>query len=132
MELKVKNAAGEVRAIDIDAYNAAIIAGTDGFVISLLDSLTADECRQLYQWCDDQKPAPGGAIDISAWPGWNDTAAQRFQHFANKGRNYNLNIQTVTQSFVQLVVGAPASGKSVMMNTFPITDLTAPESKEGN
>lgn len=79
MELKVKNAAGEVRAIDIDTCNAAIIAGTDGFAISLLDSLTANECRQLYDWCNDQNANPSGAIDITAWPGWNDTAAQRFQ-----------------------------------------------------
>lgn len=132
MELKVKDAAGEVRAIDIDACNAAIVAGTDGFAISLLDSLTADECRQLYQWCNDQSANASGAIDITAWPGWNDTAAQRFQRAANKCRNYNINVQTVSQSFVQLIVGAPSSGKSVMMNTISVTDPAAPESKEGN
>ncbi len=120
MELKVKDATGEVRAIDIDACNAAIVAGTDGFAISLLDSLTADECRQLYQWCNDQSA------------NWNDTAAQRFQRAANKCRNYNINVQTVSQSFVQLIVGAPSSGKSVMMNTISVTDPAAPESKEGN
>ncbi|WP_254661871.1 hypothetical protein [Burkholderia sp. CCA53] len=47
-------------------------------------------------------------------------------------RNYRPNIQTVTQSFAQLVVGAPASGKSQMMNSFPITDPDAPNTTEGN
>lgn len=59
---------------------------------------------------------------------WNEA----HRRFADKARNYRPDIQTVPQSFVQLVVGAPASGKSVMMNTFPVTDPAAPESKEGN
>lgn len=129
MELKVKNAAGEVRTIDTAACSAAIIDGTNGPTTSLLDWLTADERRELDEWCNAKTPNPNGAVDMNAWPGWHDVALRRW---ADKARNYRPNIQTVTQSFVQLVVGAPASGKSVMMNTFPVTDTTAPESKEGN
>ncbi|HDR8990766.1 TPA: hypothetical protein QDA93_003401 [Burkholderia vietnamiensis] len=129
MELKVKNAAGEVRTIDTAACSSAIIDGGHGPTTSLLDWLTAEERRELDEWCNAKTPSPNGSIDMNAWPGWHDVALRRF---ADKARNYRPNIQTVTQSFVQLVVGAPASGKSVMMNTFPVTDPAAPEAKEGN
>ncbi|EKS72186.1 hypothetical protein BURK_006176 [Burkholderia sp. SJ98] len=129
MELKVKDAAGEVRTIDTDACSVAIIDGANGPSTSLLDSLTADERRELDEWCNAKTPNPNGAIDMNAWPGWHDVALRRW---ADKARNYKPNIQTVTQSFVQLVVGAPSSGKSVMMNTISVTDPAAPESKEGN
>ncbi|WP_429500522.1 hypothetical protein ACQUFY_24895 (plasmid) [Robbsia andropogonis] len=57
MELKVKNAAGEMRAIDIDACATAIINGAQGPTTSLLDWLTADERRELDEWCNNQTPS---------------------------------------------------------------------------
>ena len=129
MELKIKTTAGEERTIDIDACGTAIINAAGGPATSLLDWLTADERRELDEWCNDQTPNPNGAIAMNAWPGWHEVAIRRF---AVTARNYRPNIQTVTQSFTQLVVGAPASGKSQMMNSFSITDPDAPNWKEGN
>lgn len=94
MELKVKNAAGEMRAIDIDASDTAIINGAQGPTTSLLDWLTADERRELDEWCNNQTPSPNGSIAMNAWPGWHDVA---FRRFADTARNYRPNIQTVTQ-----------------------------------
>ncbi|CAH2784428.1 MAG: hypothetical protein PPHEINF_4828 [uncultured Paraburkholderia sp.] len=85
--------------------------------------------RELMEWSAHQKPNENGAINLMDWPGWGDAALRRF---ADQARNYRPNIQTVSRLFVQLVVGEPASGKSVMMNTFPVTDPAAPESKEDN
>ncbi|ABO60532.1 hypothetical protein LA345_37735 (plasmid) [Burkholderia vietnamiensis] len=129
MKLKVRNAAGEQHTIDIDACDTAIINGAQGPTTSSLDWLTADERRELDEWCNNQTPSPNGSIAMNAWPGWHDVALRRF---ADTARSYRPNIQTVTQSFAQLVVGAPASGKSQMMNSFPITDPDAPNTTEGN
>ncbi|APO88919.1 hypothetical protein AB8807_22085 (plasmid) [Xanthomonas campestris pv. olitorii] len=127
MNLKVRNAAGEQHTID--ACDTAIIDGAQGPTTSLLDWLTADERRELDEWCNNQTPSTNGSIAMNAWPGWHAVALRRF---ADTARNYRPNIQTVTQSFAQLVVGAPASGKSQMMNSFPITEPDAPNTTEGN
>src|SRR5581483_3510675 len=107
-------ATGEMGDFATNTSAIAFIDSTSDLtqVAPLMERLNDSERRELIEWSAHQKPNENGVIDLMDWPGWGDAALRRF---ADKARSYRPGIQTVTQSFVQLVVGAPSSGKSVMM-----------------
>lgn len=56
-----------------------VISGQSGCGESLMDRLTAEERVAIAEWSRQQPRLPGGAIDMMAWPGWQEVMTRGFK-----------------------------------------------------